>query len=87
MHGDVGERLGLIRKRTPAQFIALCDARDSERRNIGTKTWCLGDPCPADYTFPPNWDVLGDLPPMLSLVTPVPPLTTTFTGSMLEQRE
>ena len=78
LHGDLGERLGLKRKYSWAEFLDLCDAPDAET-NLAAgddyKTWCLGDHCPPDYTFPPDWDVLGQLPPALSLNQATAPVT------------
>ena len=62
LHGDVGERRGLKRKRTAQEWTVL--SRNAHPVQIGKKTvhWCLGDICPSTYLMPENWDVLGQLP-------------------------
>ena len=69
LQGGLGERLELVRKYTPSQFRGLLANPNSEaqvsptRYNSKAQDWCLGDKCPPDYQFPPDWDVLGVLPP------------------------
>ena len=89
LHGDIGERLGLTRKRSPAEFTTLCATPGSEvhvAAGTNDRTWCLGDVCLKDYRFPPDWDVLGQLPPItahIKMPSPKPQkleLSTNFTA-------
>ena len=68
LHGDVGERLGLTRKMARKDWLvmrntAYPNALDKDLRGKKISYECLGEPCPETYRFPPDWDVLGDLPP------------------------
>ena len=31
-------------------------------RSGKSQTWCMGNICPPDYTFPENWDIMGVVP-------------------------
>lgn len=68
MHGDVGERMNLKKRLTASNWNALkfrdhseSAAPDTKRKK--TQYWAFGDLCPKDYQTPPDWDVLGHLPP------------------------
>ena len=68
LHGVVGERLGLPRKVPLAQLrgfenIVGPEAHIAPIGDKDSQNWCLGNVCPADYQFPPDWDVLGQIPP------------------------
>ena len=71
-HGDVGERLGLKARYSTSEFTILCAVPGAEVHtpaNLEYKTWCLGDYCPPQYNFPPDWDVLGQIAPTTSTHT------------------
>lgn len=67
LHGNLGEKMRL----TPnAKWKATLDAihgRDRADRKNRKRVpyWTLGDECPRGDQLPPNWDVLGQLPPMI----------------------
>ena len=68
LHGDIGERLGLPKKVPVAQLrgfenIVGPEAHIAPIGDKDSQSWCLGNVCPAEYQFPMDWDVLGQLPP------------------------
>ena len=63
LHSDIGERLGLAKKRSQTEFTTLCAAPGNKvhvAAGTSHQTLCLCDICPPDYGTPTDWDVLGN---------------------------
>ena len=66
LNGDVRERMGLKRKWSTKDWVALLakthpNAQDKNAKGRKLMYWCLGDVCPDTYQMPQDWNVLGNL--------------------------
>ena len=91
LHRDVGERLGLRRQYSKKDFLIKCNLPGNYGHvyaAAGHRAWCLGDPCPPDYMFPQDWDVLGQKPtlrPSLIVTLPTPQHTAQVASTVAAQ--